>query len=278
MQPVHLERVESLSDDRISDYRNVKDGALRREAGRFMVEGVLNLETLIRRSPFAPRSVFVTPTVALRHAGLLEELGPETSVFVATQGIYDAVAGFNVHRGCLAVCDRAAPPSLGSLLSLPGRRLLVVLEGLTNDENVGSVFRNAMAFGASGVVLCPRCADPLYRKAIRVSMGGTLCVPYARAEAWPVGIEQLREARYTVVALHPGPGSVEIRELAAAAPERLALLLGTEGPGISPEALARVDVRARIEMATGVDSINVATAGAIALHHLSRPGAPEPAS
>jgi tRNA G18 (ribose-2'-O)-methylase SpoU len=142
------------------------------------------------------------------------------------------------------------------------------LEQITSPDNVGGLFRNALAFGARGVLLCPRTCDPLYRKAIRVSMGASLLVPFARCSEWPAPLKLLREAGYRVVALHPGEDASPIAT-ATAASERLVLLLGTEGGGLSESALAQADERVRIPMAPGVDSLNVATASGIALHHFT---------
>ena len=178
------------------------------------------------------------------------------------------VVGFNFHRGCLAVGERSAELPLDALLDT---RLLVVLEGVTNPDNVGGVFRNAMAFAAGGVLLAPGCSDPLYRKAIRVSMGGTLVVRFARAAPWPGALARLREHGFTIVALTPD-GDVDVAELGTSrpVPERVALLLGAEGESVSPAARAAADVAVAIRMAGRGHSLNVATASGIALHRLAR--------
>jgi tRNA G18 (ribose-2'-O)-methylase SpoU len=154
--------------------------------------------------------------------------------------------------------------------------VLVALEQVSDPLNLGSIFRNAVAFGARGVVLCPRCSDPLYRKAVRVSMGAALQLPFVRSQAWPDPLLELRALGYRIVALHPGPRAIEIREFAAEAVAcaggsvgRLVLVVGNEGAGLSDAVRELADAEVRIGMVAGVDSINVATAAGIALHHLS---------
>jgi tRNA G18 (ribose-2'-O)-methylase SpoU len=172
--------------------------------------------------------------------------------------------GFDFHRGCLAAGDRPGDIPLESLLAA---RVLVVLERVTNPDNVGAVFRSALAFGAGGVVLSRGSADPLYRKAIRVSMGATLRVPFARLEEWPTPLARLGAAGFTIVALTPA-AVLDIAELGR--PERVALLLGAEGDGLGAAARACADVEVAIRMAPGANSLNVATAAAIGLHRLGR--------
>ena len=202
----------------------------------------------------------------------LENLSDEASVYLASQPLLNGVVGYNLHRGCIAAGLRGEPAGFESLVA-PSQEpsLLVSLEHLTNPDNVGAVFRNALAFGADGALLCPHTSDPLYRKAIRVSMGATLQLPFARFEQWPAGLEKLRAADYRVIALHPGAAR-EIRELDLAAlgvPARLVLVVGTEGLGLARETRALAHEEARIAMAPGMDSLNVATAAAIALHHFA---------
>jgi len=270
---VWLESIDDLSDPRVADYRSLKDGDRLRRRGLFMTEGRLNVQCLIERSRFGVRSVLVTPGILEALRPVFEKLAATSPVYVAAQEILNGVVGFDLHRGCLAVgeCDeRVSPEQVVPRGRAPS--LLVALEALTNHDNTGGVFRNAMAFGADAVLLCPRCSDPLYRKAIRVSMGASLCVPFARFRSWPAGLAELRAAGYAVVALHPRAEAVELGELAelARVPERAVLLLGTEGAGISPEALELADLQVRVAMVPGVDSLNVATASGIALYQLAR--------
>ncbi len=262
--------IDSISDARVADYRDVRDAELLRARSRFMVEGRANVRRLIEDSAYRPRSLLLSPTAREALSDALARLAPEVPVYVAPRGVLDGIAGFDVHRGCLAVCDRPEPVALDTLLAPPGRpSRLVVLEGLSDPDNVGAVFRNAMAFGVDAVLLCPRCCDPLYRKAIRVSMGAALCVPSARLADWPADLEVLRGASYRLVALHPhGDVALAGERPLDTGGGRVALLLGTEGAGLSPAALARADARVRIPMREGFDSLNVATAAGIALHHL----------
>src|SRR5690606_36441821 len=178
-----------------------------------------------------------------------------------------AITGFAFHRGVLASGARMPLPPAGELLA--AARTVAVVEGINDHENLGSLFRNAAAFGVDAVLLDPTTADPLYRRSVRVSVGHVLRVPWTPVGDWPAALDDLRARGFTVVALTPTPGAEDIDALAARPPSRLALLLGAEGPGISPEAGARVDRRVRIPMAAGVDSLNVATAAAIAFHRLA---------
>jgi tRNA G18 (ribose-2'-O)-methylase SpoU len=267
-----VESIESLADPRVADYRDVKDAALRRQAGLFLVEGRGNLRALIECSRFAPRSVFVTPPSFEALDDSWKQLEPGTPVYVAPQAVFNEVVGFDLHRGCIAVGERGAELPFEEIM-LPrsaGPGSVVVLEHLNDAENVGGVFRNAMAFAADLVVLSPRCCDPLYRRSIRVSMGGSLRVPFARCSAWPAPLLRLREAGYRLLALSTESEAGELAALGSARPlpERVAWLLGAEGQGLSAEALALADEQIRVPMAPAVDSINVATACGIALHHV----------
>lgn len=264
-----VERVQTLDDPRVAVYRNVKDADLRAGDGLFVVEGRLNVRRLVESPRFRTRSVFLTPTALGGLRDALAGLGEAAPVYVASQDVLNHVVGYHLHRGCLAAGERRPAPEAEDLLAPPGApSTVVVLEQLTNPDNVGSIFRNAQAFGADAVLLCPRCCDPLYRKALRVSMGATLSVPFARFVAWPEGIGRLRAAGYTVVALDPDPDATPLAR--APRPERVALVVGTEGPGLSPAARAGADLRVRIAMAPGVDSLNAGTATGIALHHWAR--------
>jgi len=271
---VHLIDLESLDDPRLDGYRNLKDAELRLRRGEFIVEGRGPLRRMIEESPLELRSVLMSHAAFEAQRALLEGLDESTPVYRVEGALLADVSGFRLHRGCLGLAER--PPESGfdallaHLAAREGPSLVVVLEALTNHDNVGGVFRNAMAFGADAVILCPRCCDPLYRKAIRTSIGATLCVPFARAESWPAtSLDALKAAGYTLVAVDPrgeplDPG----KPLSSAGDgERTALLLGTEGTGITPEARALADRCLRIDMAPGFDSLNVATAAAIAMHH-----------
>jgi tRNA G18 (ribose-2'-O)-methylase SpoU len=176
------------------------------------------------------------------------------------------VVGFHLNRGVLASADRAPVPAVPELLARARR--IAVLEGVNDHENLGALFRNAAALGVHGVLLAYGCADPLYRRSVRVSMGHVLRVPFASLPAWPEGLGAVRAAGFTLLALTPRPLSVPLAELDPAMVPRTALMVGAEGPGLSDTALAAADLRVRIPMEPGVDSLNVATAAAVAFHHL----------
>jgi tRNA G18 (ribose-2'-O)-methylase SpoU len=184
-------------------------------------------------------------------------------VYATSADVLARTVGFHLNRGVLAAADRAPEPALGPLLA--AARRVLALEGVNDHENLGALFRNAAGLGVDAVLLGPRCADPLYRRSVRVSMGHVLRVPFVTVPSWP----RLRSALagFTVLALAPHPPAVPLSTVDASAP-RVALLLGAEGPGLTAEALAAAHQRVRIPMAPGVDSLNVATAAAIALHHL----------
>lgn len=263
-----IERIESLDDPRVSDFRNVKDAHLRSDRGCFVVEGRRNVRHLLEGELFGTRAVFGTEKALASLGDALPSF--RGRVFSAPQATLNGVVGYNMHRGCLATGERGGALSVESLLAtFRGESSLVVaLDGLTDSENVGGVFRNAMAFGADGVLLCPRCCDPLYRKALRVSMGGALRVPFARCCSWRTGLASLRDAGYRIAALDPRQGAPELSDVDdAEALRRFALLLGNENDGLSDAALELADLRVRIPMAPRVDSLNVATASGIALHH-----------
>jgi tRNA G18 (ribose-2'-O)-methylase SpoU len=193
-------------------------------------------------------------------------------IYLAPPEVIEAVGGFNFHRGCLALAERPAAGDAARILAAaaPGRPIVVV-EGVAQADNVGSIFRNAHAFGAAGVLLDPATVDPLYRKALRTAMGATLVVPWARLERWPGAFDTLRAAGGVVAALTPKPPAIELDAFAEAhRGRRVAILVGSEGTGLGGGALAAADVRVRIAMAPGADSVNVATATGIALHALAR--------
>ena len=255
----------AVADDYAQLRSPTRRAAIERARGCFVVEGRLALDVLLETDRVRLRSVLAEPT---RAAELALLVGDSVPVLVASREELQALTGFAFHRGVLAAADRPPPSSVDEVASSAHR--LVVLEGLNDHENLGAVFRNAAALGANGVVLDPTAADPLYRRVVRVSVGNVLRVPFARAVAWPAALTQLREAGFSVVALTPRPDALALDELVRDAPARVALLLGAEGPGLSDGALAAADHRVRIPMAPGVDSLNVATAAAIALYALSR--------
>jgi tRNA G18 (ribose-2'-O)-methylase SpoU len=262
------ELVEDPADPRVADFRDARDGRLRHRAGLFLGEGRLVVRRLLQASRFRVRSLLLTPRALddLRDLLARDDAPP---AYLASAETIRAVAGFKFHRGCLAAALRGAPLAPAALVDPPGARTLLALEEVTDPDNVGAVFRNAAAFGAAGVLLSPGCADPLYRKAIRVSMGATLALPFARTD-WRGGLDHLRAAGYTLLALTPDRDAEDISSLVAdRPPARLALLVGSEGAGLGAGSRGTADRRVRIPMAAGADSLNVATACGIALHRLA---------
>ena len=253
--------VDDPADPRLADYRGLRDPAGRvayeRTHGVFVVEGALAIERLLA-SAYDVRSILVTPA-------MLDRLGlGDDEAFVASREVIAEVAGFDVHRGALAVAARPAPADPAALLT--DARAVVVLERLNDHENVGVVFRAARALGADAVLLDPETCDPLYRRAVRVSLGHVLHVPFARVGSLPEALDLLRRNGFTTYALTPA-GDERIADVPAA--PRAALLLGAEGPGLRPETIQAADHRVRIPMRADVDSLNVGTAAAIALHRLA---------
>jgi tRNA G18 (ribose-2'-O)-methylase SpoU len=257
-----IEKVDALDDPRLDDYRDVRDQRLRARDGAFAVESREVVRRLLHERRFRLRSVLLTEPVL---EPLRDLLDPMTAVYVARNDLIRDVVGYNFHRGCMGIAERGAPLGLDDLLAT-SPRTLIVCEQLSNPDNVGGVFRNAMAFGVDGVVLSPGSADPLYRKVVRVSMGGSVSLPFVETAEWPGTLERLRGAGFTVVALTTRGGS-DVATLTP--PLRLALLLGSEGHGLTDAALSHADVRTTIPMAAGVDSLNVVVASGIALDRLS---------
>ncbi|NJQ05542.1 TrmH family RNA methyltransferase [Streptomyces lonarensis] len=265
--PVH---VADPADPRLADYTDLTDVALRsrREPaeGLFMAEG----EKVIRRALLAghaARSLLLTPRWAEQMREVWENLA--APVYVVEPEVAREVTGYHVHRGALAALHRPVLPAVGGLLTgaeAGAPRRVAVLEDIVDHANVGAAFRNAAALGVDAVLLSPRCADPLYRRAVKVSMGAVLQLPWTRFQSYPRDLALLGEHGYTTAALCLADDSVTLDELAARRPDRLALLLGTEGEGLSPHALRGSDLRVRIPMTAGVDSLNVAAASAVAFY------------
>ena len=264
-------RIASVDDPRLDDFRNVSDPALMRDSGLFVAEGRLAVQRLLA-SRFRTRALLVIESAL---EGLEASLTAgrddrEFDIYIADSVQLRLVTGFRFHRGCLGLGER--PGSGENLAELPPAapgRPLVVLDGVSDPDNVGSIFRNAAAFGAAGVMLSPTCADPLYRKAIRTSMGTTLQLPFRVADEWPGVLERIREAGACLVALTPLEPAVDIEAFVRrGAGVGVALLLGNEGDGVSRAALDLCDERVRIDIAPAVDSLNVANAAAIALQRL----------
>ena len=258
--------IDDPADPRLCAYRAVRERDLVGRQGRFIVEGAVTLRMLLSHGArFAAESVLLAPERWPDFSDLLSGEGPP--VYLAGKAVMGAVTGFPIHRGVLAVGLRGAEPEAAALIPpAPAPALVVGLVGLTNHDNVGGLFRNAAAFGADAVLLDAATCDPLYRKAIRVSAGAALTVPFARIGSGAALLALAERHGLTPLALTPG-GAEPLETLAP--PPRALLMLGTEGPGL-PEALMVRARRVRIAMAPGFDSLNVATAGGIALHHLAR--------
>ncbi|WP_245714794.1 TrmH family RNA methyltransferase [Micromonospora inyonensis] len=266
--PVPVHQITDPDDDRIADYRALTDVELRTRweppHGLFIAEGELVLRRALRAG-YPPRSFLVD---AKRVDQLADLDTGDAPVYAATPDVLERATGFHVHRGVLASFRRLPLPSPAELLT--AARRVVILEDVNNHTNLGAIFRAVAALGVDGVLLSPSCADPLYRRSVRVSMGEVFAVPYAKLEPWPDGLAQVRAAGFTVLAMTPAPDAVPIQRLTADQRARSALLLGAEGPGLSRAAQAASDVRVVIPMRRNVDSLNVAAATAVACWELGR--------
>ena len=265
---MHFLLIEDPLDSRLDAFRNVPDAELVRRRGIFVAEGRLVVRRLMTDSALVTRSVMLTDTAREAMTDLLD-LRPEVPAFVVPQAVMDSVAGFHIHRGCLAIGEYPQPRPWQDIVA--NARMLLVLERIANPDNVGGIFRSAAAFGADAVLLDPATTDPLYRKAIRTSMGAALVVPFARIEKWPAALVELRALGFAVVATTPEPSKPALSAIASGlANRRVALVLGHEGDGLSDQALASCEFHARIPVTSNVDSLNVATAAAIALYECGR--------
>lgn len=271
MRPLDLQPVTDPGDDRLADYVSLTDVALRSRhepaKGLYIAESSTVLERALRAG-HRPRSVLLAPRWVPDLERMMaalppsdDDLGPVT-VFVADEPVLEAITGFHVHRGALAAMHRPALPAVADLLA--GARRVAVLEDIVDHTNVGAAFRSAAALGVDAVLVTPRCADPLYRRSVRVSMGTVFQVPWTRVDPWPDGVATLREAGFVSAALALSDDAITLDELVAAAPQRLALVLGAEGHGLKPTTVAACDLLVRIPMSGGVDSLNVAAAAAVA--------------
>ena len=253
------------ADPRVDDFRDLKAGdrpeGAPRWSGPVIVEGVPAVERLLA-TDYRIRAVFGVPG---RVAAL--DLPDDVVAYEADKWVLSEVIGFRLTRGVLASADRREPAELDALLAGPdpaAPRRLAVLEALNDAENLGSIARSALALGIDGLLLDPRCADPFYRRSVRVSMGHILALPFAVLPDWPGDLGRLHDAGYTTVALTPADDAVDLMSIDAREHPRTAVLLGAEGPGLTPEAQAAARIRARIPMRVGVDYLGVAAAAAIA--------------
>ncbi len=226
-------------------------------------------EIVIRRAlaaGYQPRSMVMAPEWLERMSALVADV--EAPTYVASYDVLKHLTSFHVHRGALASFHRKPLPSVADVVRDSHR--VVVLEDIVSHTNLGALFRCAAALGMDAVVLSPSCADPLYRRSVRVSMGEVFAIPYARADRWPGALDDLRADGLTIAALTPSDGATALDRVTVHDDERVAVLLGSEGPGLSADVLARADQRLRIPMAAGVDSLNVAAAAAVAFWVLGR--------
>jgi tRNA G18 (ribose-2'-O)-methylase SpoU len=263
-----LSRVEDPADPRLADYVGLTDMELRKrsepEWGLFIAEGDKVIQRAVAAG-YPMRSMLLSDKWLPLMTPVLEETG--APAFVAEPAVLEQVTGFHVHRGALAAMGRVPLPDAAAVLG--AARRIVVLEGVNNHTNVGAIFRGAAALGMDAVLLAPDCADPLYRRSVRVSMGTVFAVPWTKLEPWPQALETLEEHGFRRIALTPAPDAVDLRELRLTPDEKAALLLGSEGDGLSPRAFAACDLKVRIPMAAGVDSLNVAAAAAVACYALA---------
>lgn len=262
-----IRRVTDVRDAALASFRAIGDPAALERDGLFVAESRLIVERLVSLSPIRVHSIAVTPAAADAMAPLLEGL-PDVPVLVCDPPVLEAVTGFNFHRGCLALAHRPAPAL--PLAAFAAASRLIALESVGNPDNVGGLFRAALALGAEGVLLDRASADPLYRKAIRTSMAASLRVPFTRVDPWPSALDELKSRGFEVVALTPDPGALSIDEFFVEAGSRLILLLGSEGAGLQPDSMRYADARLRIPIDPRADSLNVVSAAAIALHALKQ--------
>ncbi|WP_241385744.1 TrmH family RNA methyltransferase [Rhodococcus sp. CH91] len=264
---VHVIDIDDPSDSRLDDFRDLNSADRRPDLpggkGLVIAEGVLVVQRMLD-SRFAPTSLL---GVDRRLSELADDLRDVDVPFYRTDaGTMAEVVGFHLNRGVLAVAHRPAPPALDDVLDKANT--IAVLEGVNDHENIGSMFRNAAGLGVDGVLFGKGCADPLYRRAVRVSMGHVLRVPFAHVDRWPDDLDLLRDRGFQLISLTPDPEAIPLAE--AMTGEKVALLLGAEGPGLTEHAMRATDVRARIPMAPGTDSLNVATAAAMAFYERVR--------
>ncbi len=253
-------RIDDPGDPRVADYVDIREAALVKQRGVFLVEGTEVVRTFLTKSPLEKRSLLLSDKRVDAMRDVADAAG--VPVYVAAPAVMNRIVGFDIHRGCLAAGAVPAPVPAMDVVG-EGARTVLFLEGLANHDNVGQAFRNAAAFGVDAVWLDATCADPLYRKAIRTSMGAALTVPFARVTS--EDLNALAARGFTLVAMTPAGDDLATLPRS----DRTAVLVGTEGRGLEAATMARAHHRARIPMAPGHDSLNVATAAAIALYVLA---------
>ncbi|MGZ8802359.1 MAG: TrmH family RNA methyltransferase [Mycobacterium sp.] len=259
-------------DSRLDDFRDLNSVDRRPDLptgkGLVIAEGVLVVQRLLS-SRFIPRALLGTDRRLTELGADLD--GVDAPFYRVTAEVMADVVGFHLNRGVLASASRAAELAVPQVLD--GARTVAVLEGVNDHENLGSVFRNAAGLGVGAVVFGSGCADPLYRRAVRVSMGHALLVPFARAQDWPNDLELLRDAKFRLLAMTPDPSAPSLADaMTGLAGHRVAILVGAEGPGLQERTMRSTDLRVRIPMSRGTDSLNVATAAALAFYERDRLG------
>ncbi|MCL2802386.1 MAG: RNA methyltransferase [Micrococcales bacterium] len=257
--------VDEAGEPSLDPYLRLTDVQLRRriepERGLFMAESVEVLGRALDAG-IEPISLLMTPKWVDRLEPMLARLPASVPVLVGSEQLLQQVTGFRMHRGVIAAMRRPQLPSLDQVLA-PARRLVIV-EDLVDHTNLGAIFRGAAGLGVDGVLVTPRSADPLYRRSVRVSMGAVFQVPWTRIDPWPGELVRLRQAGFVVAAMALTPDAVPLADFATDLPERLALMVGSEGDGLTARALELADLSVRINMSGGVDSLNVAAAAAVA--------------
>jgi tRNA G18 (ribose-2'-O)-methylase SpoU len=268
-----VQPVTDRDDPRLTDYVGLTDVALRLRVEAANGLYIAESSTVVARALRAghrPRSVLIAPRWLPELESVLADLPGDDAVpvYLADEPVLEAITGFHVHRGALAAMHRPALPPVADVLAGAragaGARRVAVLEDVVDHTNVGAAFRSAAALGVDAVLVTPRCADPLYRRSVRVSMGTVFQVPWTRIDPWPEGVATLRDAGFVTASLALSDDAITLDELVADPPERLALVLGAEGHGLKPATVAAGDLTVRIPMAGGVDSLNVAAAAAVA--------------
>ncbi len=277
---VQLRQIETLDDPMLADYTSLTDVALRRvlepAGGLYLAESTKVIERALEAG-HVPRSMLVpeqwvaeAEALLARHAQNTHSapLPDDFPVYTGPDAVLQRLTGFHLHRGAMAAMHRPELPAVAAVLA--GARRVIILDGLVDHTNVGAIFRSAAGLGADAVLVTPTCADPLYRRSVRVSMGTVLQVPWTRLPEWPDAADELHAAGFHIAALALADDAVALDVFAAAPPERVALVLGAEGDGLGRRALAVADTTVTIPMLHGVDSLNVAAASAVAMWALRR--------
>jgi len=261
---VSVIEIDSLDDPRLADYSHLTDVALKKSGGGlYIAESLLVLERALAAG-HQPRSVLALGSSV--DDALRATEGFDIPIFSGPSDLLEELTGYLLHRGLIAAMRRPELPAVADLIR--DARRIVILENVVDPTNVGAIFRSVAAIGADAVLVTPRCSDPYYRRSIRVSMGTVLQVPWTRVGDWASTRATLTASGFHIAALALADGAVDLKAFASSAPERVALVLGTEGDGLTPEALAAADTIVTIPMAHGIDSLNVAATAAVAMYAL----------